>query len=112
MKVTLYRRHYGVHSRVRESEVAGSFAEWAIQTDPAPGPQWRESLRIREAELIAALPKGFLPVAPGLVLLTVGDATGGTGLVGLQVFRSWAKYFDAYALELTLDESAAALATP
>lgn len=103
MKITLAHRHYGVHTQVREAEIPGDFADYAT-----PNPEGgHEDYAIDEDRLISALPDGFLPCPPGRILLAVDRETGGTGQVGLSRFRDWAKYFDAYCLNLVKPESEA-----
>jgi hypothetical protein len=109
VKVTLYYRRYGVYDKRGETEVPGQFTDWAYQGEPEGSRSWDERLRFHEDKLIAALPAGFLPVPPSRILLTVSDDLGGTGQSQLDRFKPFAKYFDAYALDLSMDESAAAL---
>jgi hypothetical protein len=98
VKILLDHRHYGVHTAVREAEIPGEFADYATLLPP---PRLRpDEYAIDEDALLAALPDGFLPVRPSLVLLAVSDEDGGTGQSGLSVFRNWAKYFDAYTLNI------------
>jgi len=109
MKVRLHRRHHGVHDLVRETEVPGTFAEWATPGDPGPGRDWTARIRVDEERLVVALPEGFLPVPPSRVLVGVEDEDSGTALSQLTVFRPWGKYFDAYCLWLVMDGTDAAL---
>ena len=96
MKIKLAHRHYGVHENIAEIEVPGEFSDYAT---PRPGAT-RDDCVIDEDKLIAALPDGFLPRQPSRILLAVVDEIGGTGQTGLKRFRDWAKYFDAYCLNL------------
>ena len=95
MKVILNRRHFGVHTPVKEAVIEGEFTDYYLGED-----------QINEDLLLKNLPKGFLPVDPSKVLLSVqnvndaGEVIGATGQIGLKIFRNWAKYFDAYNLEL------------
>ena len=98
MKITLAHRHHGVHKNVSEAEIPGSFSDYAT---PKPGD--RDDYVIEEERLLAALPEGFLPVPPTRILLAVEDEIGGTGQRGLTHFRDWAKYFDAYCLNLVME---------
>ncbi|GAA3958479.1 hypothetical protein GCM10023085_46110 [Actinomadura viridis] len=100
MKITLAHRHYGVHTNRAQTEIPGSFSDYAT---PSPGTA-RDTYVINEELLISALPDGFLPVEPRRILLAVVDETGGTGQRRLSRFRDWAKYFDAYCLNLHADE--------
>jgi hypothetical protein len=95
VKVELTSRHYGVHKLVKDAEIPGEFGDYA--TAPADP---NDDHAIDEDKLIAALPDGFLPVAPRRVLLGIQDGGSSTGQRGLSVFRDWAKYFDAYTLVL------------
>lgn len=101
MKITLAHRHYGVHSHVSETEIPGDFSDYAT-----PPPSVHDDYVIDETRLLAALPEGFLPCPPARVLLAVSGEFGGTGQRGLTLFRDWAKYFDAYCLNLVKPEPA------
>jgi hypothetical protein len=94
VKITLAHRHYGVHTQRKEAEIPGTLADYATPNGP------RDDYSINEDKLLAALPDGFLPVPSNRVLLAVEDEIGGTGQRGLERFRNWAKYFDAYCLNL------------
>jgi hypothetical protein len=96
MKIILRHRQFGKHTFDKETEVPGGFADYAT---PKPGSRPDEFV-IDEDKLIAALPNGWLPVPPARVLLAVEDDLGGTGQVDLSRFLDWAKYFDAYCLNL------------
>jgi hypothetical protein len=95
VKVTLAHRHYGVHKNVAETEIPGVFSDYATPKGSDPC-----DCVIDEDRLLSALPDGFLPVQPARILLAVEDEIGGTGQIGLSQFRDWAKYFDAYCLNL------------
>lgn len=111
MKVTLSQRHHGRHVPFKEAEIPGQFIDYARNGEPEGGRFWDECFAFEEDKLIAALPEGFLPVPPSAVLLTVGQDWGGTGQSQLTRFRPWAKYFDAYVLELMMDGSEVLLLT-
>lgn len=102
MKVILRHRNHGLHENVKEAVLPGTFGDYAVPKDEefSTPDDWR----IDEDKLIAALPEGFLPVPPYRILLAVEDEFGGTGQVGLSRFRNWAKYFDAYCLNLVKTE--------
>jgi hypothetical protein len=105
MKIELAKRHYGVHKPVKEAEIPGEFSDYATLM---PMPRSRpDEFAIDEDKLLAALPDNFLPVAAKSVLLCVSDEGGGTGQTGLSRFRNWAKYFDAYCLNLMKPQEAA-----
>lgn len=98
VKILLDHRHCGIHEPVSETEIAGEFSDYATLMPP---PRIRtDEYAIDEDALLAALPEGFLPVPPRRVLLAVSDEDGGTGQSGLSKFRNWAKYFDAYTLNI------------
>ena len=101
MKITLAHRHHGVHRTVSEIEIPGDFSDYAT-----PPPSVHDDYIIDETRLLAALPDGFLPCPPARVLLAVSNETGGTGQRGLSLFQNWAKYFDAYCLNLVMSEKA------
>lgn len=97
MKITLAHRRQGIHRTINETEIPGDFSDYA--TPPA---NVNDDHVIDEARLLEALPDGFLPCSPDRVLLAVSDETGGTGQRGLSLFLNWAKYFDAYCLNLVM----------
>ena len=101
--VILRHRHYGVHTDYAETVIPGKFSDYAT---PRPGAT-RDHFVIDEDKLLAKLPEGLLPRQPMRILLAVEDEDGGTGQVGLSRFRDWAKYFDAYCLNLVKDGSEA-----
>jgi hypothetical protein len=111
MKIILNSRHHGVHSHVRETEIPGQFIDYARNGNPEGRRPWDECLAFDEDKLITALPDGFLPVPPDRILLTVGKEWGSTGQSQLTRFRPWAKYFDAYVVELMMDGSETPLRT-
>lgn len=96
MKVTLAHRHFGMHTQTNETEIPGAFGDYATP-DPRGG---HDAYQINEDKLLAALPAHFLPVPANHILLLVEDDLGGTGQTELERFRNWAKYFDAYCLNL------------
>lgn len=98
MKVRLYKRHYGVHSLVKECEVEGTFRRYGKKIDGV------DSYKINEERFLNALPEKFLPIEAKKVLLTVSEEWGSTAISELNVFRPWAKYFDSYSIELVRKE--------
>lgn len=94
MKITLYHRHIGAHTPVKEAQIKGRFSDYARTI------QRSDDYKVDEEKLLANLPKGFLPTEPGKILLVIDDDHGGTGQRGLTRFRNWAKYFDSYSLGL------------
>ena len=93
MNAILNHRHHGVHTAIRIFAL----------------PPGRRFIRRRgdeplvfERNLLSVLPSGFLPVPAAKILLAVGDGrTGATTVSRPQLFRPWAKYFDAYSLEIS-----------
>lgn len=93
MKVQLRHRHYGVHELIKEINIDGRFEDYC-------DPKTNQDYIINEQKLIENLPQDFLPVPPNKILLSVSDDDGGIGQVDLNIFRTWAKYFDSYCIEL------------
>ena len=90
MYIQLMHRSCGVHSPIKHIEIPCSFYD-----------VYRSENNINEELLISNIPEGWLPVKPLRILITVVDENGcGTGQLGLNKFRNWAKYFDSYVLEL------------
>lgn len=101
MKVALRHRHFGFHSLINQCSVRGRLSEFA-RKKPRCNPKYRNwsaatDYKVKEKDLIAALPRRFLPVSPSEILLVVND----TGQTDLDFFRNWSKYFDSYSLHLT-----------
>jgi hypothetical protein len=96
MKVRLTHRHFGVHTVREETEIPGSLADYATPKPGDGGPYDGREYAIDEEKLLGALPEGFLPVPPRLVLVGIDD----TAQTGLKLFHDWAKYFDACMLWL------------
>lgn len=89
MYIQLMHRHYGVHKPIKHTKIDVDFNTIVLGNN-----------HINEDALLDAIPEGWLPSPVGLTLLTVADKNGSTGQIGLNLFRNWAKYFDAYVLEL------------
>lgn len=89
MYIQLMHRHYGLHSPIKHIEIPCEFSEVYLSND-----------NINEELLLESIPKDWLPTKVENILLAVADKYGSTGQCGLNKFRSWAKYFDAYCLEL------------
>ena len=89
MYIQLMHRHYGMHSPVKHIEIPCEFSEVYLGED-----------NINEDLLLDSMPNGWLPTKAENILLAVADKYGSTGQRKLTKFRSWAKYFDAYCLEL------------
>lgn len=89
MYIQLMHRHYGVHKPIKNIEIPCDFSDVYIAED-----------HINEELLLKNIPDGWLPTKPSKILLTVEAEHGVTGQYGLEKFCSWAKYFDAYVLEL------------
>lgn len=88
MYIQLMHRHYGIHSPVKRVEISCGFEEVC------------QGGKINEDILLKNIPDEWLPDKPGNILITIADEHGSTGQYKLKKFRSWAKYFDAYVLEL------------
>ena len=89
MYIQLYHRSYGVHTPIKHIEIPCDFHRVYISND-----------KIDEELLMSNIPDNWLPVPEDRILLTVGNGNGSTGQCNLSIFRPWAKYFDAYVLEL------------
>lgn len=89
MYIQLMHRSLGVHSPIKHIEIPCKFEDVYLGED-----------NINEDLLLENIPEGWLPISPSLILLTVCDKYGGSGQYNLDKFRAWAKYFDAYCLEL------------
>lgn len=89
MYIQLMHRHHGFHRPIKHVEIPCTFSDVYLGDN-----------NINEELLLEYIPEGWLPTKPSLILLTVADECGSTGQRNLNKFRSWAKYFDAYCLEL------------
>lgn len=89
MYIQLMHRHYGLHSPIKHIEIPCEFSDI-----------YRGEDNINEELLLESIPEGWLPTKTENILLATADKYGSTGQRGLNKFRSWAKYFDAYCLEL------------
>jgi hypothetical protein len=89
MYIQLSHRHYGVHKPIKHAEIDVDFNAIVLGDN-----------HINESALIDAIPEEWLLSPIGLTLLTVADEHGSIGQSGLNHFLNWAKYFDAYVLEL------------
>ena len=96
MKIELRQRHYGVHELVKTTEINGCFNDYCTPIN-------KYDFKIEEQKIIDLLPKDFLPVSPKNILVMVCNKNGCTGQRELEVFRNWAKYFDAYVLDIMMD---------
>ena len=95
-KMILRPRHHGIHSPIKS----------LILPHP-PGRYWdAERERVFEQNILDDIPKGWLPVAPKYILIIISVGRSSTGQRELEIFRPWAKYFDAYCLEIELDAEA------
>lgn len=95
MWVQLYHRHYGVHKPCGEPvEIPCKFDDVVRGDD-----------NINEDLLLDNIPDGYLPCQPNRILMCVTGSNGwSTGQAGLERFRDWAKYFDAYVIYLSKDK--------
>lgn len=94
MFIELNHRHSGIHTPIKYLEISCEFSDIFLGND-----------NINEDLLLKNIPEGWLPEPPNRILLAVGDKYGATGQGGLHKFRSWAKYFDAYCLDLRKEPS-------
>ena len=90
MQIVLHFRSYGIHAERKQIDIAGNRSDYF--TDG----------KLNEQKLLDALPEKFLPVKPKHVLLMIeeDDRMSSTGQYGLTIFKNWAKYFDAYVLDI------------
>lgn len=89
MYIQLMHRHHGIHEPIKHIEIPCEFSD-----------VYRGDNNINEELLLNHIPEGWLSVEPSRILLAVADKYGSTGQIDLYRFRPWAKYFDAYCLEL------------
>lgn len=90
MYVQLMHRHYGLHEPIKHIEIPCNFDDIYLGDN-----------NINEDLLLKLIPENWLPTAPKNILLVVANNYGGgTGQNDLNKFKPWAKYFDAYCLEL------------
>jgi len=101
VKIKLYYRHFGIHKLKKEIEISANFNDIAEILPKESENNASNNYRINEDMLIELLPQGFLPKQSKNILLSVdnGDDTS-SGQQGLKHFTNWAKYFDAYCLEI------------
>ena len=78
MYIQLMRRSYGLHEPIKHLEIPCDFSDIYLGED-----------NINEDLLLEHIPRGWLP-----------DKNGTTGQRNLKKFKSWAKYFNAYVVEL------------
>jgi len=89
MYIQLYRRNRGLHTPIKHLEIPCDFESVYLSDN-----------NIDEKLLLESIPEGWLPVPSKRILMTVGSENCSTGQYKLSLFRPWAKYFDAYVLEL------------
>ncbi len=96
MKVKLMHRTYGIHTPRKEVNIPGKLKDYGRYHRAEN--EWK----LDEDKILRLLPKGFLPVKPAQCLLSVADSDGCSSgqYKYVKRFRPWAKYFDAYCLEL------------
>ena len=105
VRIELCQRHYGVHRIVKSADIPGRFSTY-VNTDLIES---RDECGVNEEKLLKALPKDFLPQPASSILLCIWQKNIGTGMMATKVFRSWAKYFDSYSLNV-LDADARRIA--
>ena len=90
MYIQLMRRSYGIHTPIKHLEIPCDFSDIYLGEN-----------NINEDLLLEHIPKGWLQDKPSNVLITVANNNGSTtGQFKLKKFKSWAKYFNAYVVEL------------
>lgn len=91
MYIQLMHRSCGISTPIKYIEIPCDFNNVYIGED-----------NINEELLLNSIPEKWLPCKPSNILITVSNKTGScfTGQRGLEIFRSFAKYFDSYVLEL------------
>lgn len=89
MYIQLSHRHFGVHKPIKHTEIPCEFKDIVLGDD-----------HINEELLLKHIPENWLSDKPEKILVTVEDKYGGTGQCGLEHFRNWSKYYDAYVLNL------------
>ena len=87
--IQLYHRSYGLQTPIKHLETPCDFKSVYLSDN-----------HINERLLLGSIPVGWLPAPSQMILMTVEDENGSTGQYNLSLFRPWAKYFDAYVLEL------------
>lgn len=89
MYIQLMRRSYGLHEPIKHLEIPCDFSDIYLGEN-----------NINEDLLLEHIPEGWLQDKPSNVLITVANKNYTTGQYGLKKFKSWAKYFNAYVVEL------------
>jgi hypothetical protein len=99
MTVQLFQRFADRHLHIKECVIEGAFKRYGNLKETKDW--WRAGeLEINEELLLAALPKGFLPVDASDVLVTVSEGNAATAVGDLKIFRSWVKTSGAYQINL------------
>ena len=101
--VLAYRR-YGRHNLVKSLEVDFDVTSNIKCKAGSSNRRINNDFIVNEDAILDAIPDGWLPCEPEFCLLMVSDGVWGTGLLHIQKFRSWAKYFDSYSLTIKLTE--------
>lgn len=95
MKLSLFHRHYGIHSLYKEVEIDLKFSD--VVKNPT---SHNEDFFIDEFSIFLHIPVDFLPVDSRKCLLCVGHKHGSIAQRNPSFFRPWGKYFDSYSLQL------------
>lgn len=90
--ITLFWRHYGVHTAKKR---------FLVECEPLIGGTKSDPFILDEEKLLEIIGEDFLPVPSEKVLLMIN----GKGVIETNKFHIWAKYFDSYSLEVTDDEN-------
>ena len=89
MYIQLMWRHNSVQYPVKSTHILCNYYDVVRGQDS-----------INETVLLKYIPVGWLPAQPSEILLTVVNERGSLGQRNLKYFRSWARLFDCYILEL------------
>ena len=96
MKLRLYKRHHGIHRFIREEEVPNDLCTVVKKPCKVRGFEYSIDNEKALADKVGLL----FYISPKRILLTVGDDSGSTGVFSCKYFMPWAKYFDAYVIEV------------
>ena len=90
VRIILCKRHFGEHKILKEINVDCKFSDVYLGEDD-----------INEELLLSVIPKNFLPTEPkNILLVKIDEDGGGTAQRGLNIFKNWSKYYDAYVLHI------------
>lgn len=102
MILKLFHRHHGIHVLIKETLTDVPFDDIVVRIPDKPINQAADDYIIKEDALLRSIPENFLLCSANKILLSVSDSDGNSsGQINLKIFKNWAKYFDAYCLELS-----------